>query len=121
MALYCGAAIGFFRGNVLLIKDDLAALQPTIFPSVPRLFNKFHGRIQDAFDAAQVRLAGLYRCTAKHLIAQRRRPRCPRLHLMRVVRRAASPGSFAKQSPPKWQVCPRASTCRIAYSVSCCV
>ena len=54
MALFCGAAIGFFRGNVLLIKDDLAALQPTIFPSVPRLFNKFHGRIQDAFDAAQV-------------------------------------------------------------------
>jgi long-subunit acyl-CoA synthetase (AMP-forming) len=54
MALFCGAAIGFFRGNVLLIKDDLAALQPTIFPSVPRLFNKFHGRIQDAFDQAQV-------------------------------------------------------------------
>ena len=55
MALFCGAAIGFFRGNVLKLKDDLASLRPTIFPSVPRLFNKFHDRIQATFDAITVR------------------------------------------------------------------
>ncbi len=55
MALFCGAAIGFFRGNVLKLKDDLACLRPTIFPSVPRLFNKFHDRIQATFDAITVR------------------------------------------------------------------
>jgi long-chain acyl-CoA synthetase len=54
MALFCGAAIGFFRGNVLKLKDDLASLRPTIFPSVPRLFNKFHDRIQATFDAITV-------------------------------------------------------------------
>ena len=35
-----GGAIGFFQGNVQKITEDLKALRPTIFPSVPRLFNK---------------------------------------------------------------------------------
>lgn len=30
-----GAAIGFFHGNILEIKDDLATLKPTFFVSVP--------------------------------------------------------------------------------------
>lgn len=32
--------MGFYHGNVLEIKDDLLALRPTIFVSVPRLWNK---------------------------------------------------------------------------------
>lgn len=35
-----------FGGDVLKIKDDLAILKPTIFVSVPRLFNKFHDAIR---------------------------------------------------------------------------
>ena len=36
-----GAAVGFFAGDVFKLKDDIAALRPTIFISVPRLFNRF--------------------------------------------------------------------------------
>lgn len=35
-----------FGGDVFKIKDDLAILKPTIFVSVPRLFNKFHDTIK---------------------------------------------------------------------------
>lgn len=31
--------------------EDCAALKPTIFPSVPRLYNKIYGRIKSQFDA----------------------------------------------------------------------
>jgi long-chain acyl-CoA synthetase len=37
-----GYSIGYFQGNILKIKEDLAALKPTKFVSVPRLFNKFY-------------------------------------------------------------------------------
>lgn len=37
---------GLFNGNVLNLKDDLAILKPTIFASVPRLYNKFYDKIQ---------------------------------------------------------------------------
>lgn len=47
--LYCcihnGVAIGFYRGDVLGLLDDVAALQPTIFNSVPRLWNRIYDRI----------------------------------------------------------------------------
>jgi len=32
--------MGFFHGNVLELKDDLIELKPTLFVSVPRLWNK---------------------------------------------------------------------------------
>jgi long-chain acyl-CoA synthetase len=37
-----GGSIGFFGGDVMKLKDDLTELQPTIFVSVPRLFNRFY-------------------------------------------------------------------------------
>lgn len=48
IALAEGAAIGFFRGDVLGLVDDLKILQPTGFISVPRLFNRFNSAIQTA-------------------------------------------------------------------------
>lgn len=41
---------GLYGGDVLKIKDDLAILKPTIFVSVPRLFNKFHDTIKSKLD-----------------------------------------------------------------------
>jgi len=38
---YNGAKIGFSCGNSLKLKDDIANLKPTIFASVPRIYNKF--------------------------------------------------------------------------------
>lgn len=50
--LYFGARIGFYGGDMLKIKDDLAVLKPTIFVSVPRLYNKFYDRIKTKLDDA---------------------------------------------------------------------
>jgi len=47
-----GLSIGFYQGNPLKLTDDCAALQPTIFPSVPRLYNKIYGSIKAKMDEA---------------------------------------------------------------------
>lgn len=57
-----GVAIGFFAGNVLKIKDDLAVLKPTVFISVPRLFS----RLQEAITAQFQAKTGL----AAHLVTK---------------------------------------------------
>ena len=43
---YFGASIGFYRGDPLLLKEDLARLKPTFLLSVPRLFNRFYDGIK---------------------------------------------------------------------------
>lgn len=48
LALSEGASIGFFRGDILGLVDDMKILQPTGFISVPRLFNRFNSAIQTA-------------------------------------------------------------------------
>eukprot|EP00808_Paulinella_micropora_P017735 g1616.t1 len=40
-----GAAVGFYQGDTLKILEDLNALRPTIFPSVPRLLNRVYDKI----------------------------------------------------------------------------
>jgi len=39
--------IGYFGGDVLKLTDDCQVLKPTFFPSVPRLYNKIYGKLQD--------------------------------------------------------------------------
>ena len=41
-----GAKYLLFGGDVLKIKEDLQIAKPTFFPSVPRLFNKFHDTVK---------------------------------------------------------------------------
>ena len=45
-ALWGGARIGYFHGNVLELVDDFKLLRPTFLPSVPRLYNRFGGVIR---------------------------------------------------------------------------
>ena len=40
-----GARIGFFQGDTKKLMEDLKALRPTIFPSVPRLWNRIYDKI----------------------------------------------------------------------------
>lgn len=40
-ALMAGASIGYFHGDVAALADDMKALQPTGFNSVPRIYNRF--------------------------------------------------------------------------------
>lgn len=44
---YKGGQYAIFNGNVLDLKTDLAILKPTIFCSVPRLYNKFYEKIME--------------------------------------------------------------------------
>ena len=50
---YFGGYYGFFSGDVLKIKDDIKELRPTIFASVPRLFNRFNDIIKGGLDKLQ--------------------------------------------------------------------
>jgi long-subunit acyl-CoA synthetase (AMP-forming) len=36
-----GAQIAFYQGDTLKILEDIKTLRPTLFPSVPRLFNRY--------------------------------------------------------------------------------
>lgn len=42
------ARIGYYRGDMLLLVDDIGVLMPTIFPTVPRLLNKIYMRLKAA-------------------------------------------------------------------------
>lgn len=52
VSLEAGATVCFFGGDVFKLKDDLAIVKPTIFVSVPRLYNKFYAAIKGKLDAA---------------------------------------------------------------------
>ncbi|XP_033985411.1 long-chain-fatty-acid--CoA ligase 1a isoform X1 [Trematomus bernacchii] len=45
VVLIHGARIGYFQGDIRLLMDDLKALQPTVFPVVPRLLNRMFDKI----------------------------------------------------------------------------
>lgn len=54
LVIYCsllaGATIGMFGGDVTKLKDDMQELKPTIFASVPKLYNRFYDLIKGQFD-----------------------------------------------------------------------
>uniref|UniRef100_A0A8D0A574 Long-chain-fatty-acid--CoA ligase n=1 Tax=Sander lucioperca TaxID=283035 RepID=A0A8D0A574_SANLU len=41
-----GGKVGFFQGDIRLLPDDMKALQPTVFPVVPRLLNRVYDKVQ---------------------------------------------------------------------------
>jgi len=45
LALNYGLKCGFFGGNILKLTEDIGILRPTLFPSVPRLYNRIYGKI----------------------------------------------------------------------------
>lgn len=48
LSIYYGVAVGFYQGDNMKLMDDLAALRPTIFCSVPRLYNRIYSGIINA-------------------------------------------------------------------------
>lgn len=52
LMLESGGAVGYFQGDPLKLTEDCQRLQPTVFPSVPRLFNKIYGKIAGTLGAA---------------------------------------------------------------------
>ena len=50
--IQCGAKIGLYGGDSLKIRNDLVLLKPTIFISVPRLFNRIYELIIQQFNSS---------------------------------------------------------------------
>ncbi|KAE8010201.1 hypothetical protein FH972_006591 [Carpinus fangiana] len=61
VSVYYGVAIGFYQGDNLKLMDDLAALRPTIFCSVPRLYNRIYSGITNAVMASGMLKERLFR------------------------------------------------------------
>jgi long-chain acyl-CoA synthetase len=49
---YHGATIGFFQGDIQKLMEDIAELKPTIFVSVPRLYNRIYDKVLSSVKAA---------------------------------------------------------------------
>jgi long-chain acyl-CoA synthetase len=52
LSVISGMKCGFFAGDVQKLTNDIAILKPTLFPSVPRLYNRIYGKIQEGIKAA---------------------------------------------------------------------
>ena len=76
-ALWAGAAIGFFHGDILNLVDDLKVLRPTQFPSVPRLYNRFGGAIRSATTSKPGFTGALSRHVVSTKLASLRDPDAP--------------------------------------------
>ena len=64
-SLWAGCAIGYFHGDILSLVDDLKLLRPTVFTSVPRLYNRFSGAIR----AATTAQPGVKGALARHIVS----------------------------------------------------
>lgn len=64
ISAYAGTRIGYFHGNILELVDDIKALRPTTFPSVPRLYNRFGGAIK----AQTVDAPGFKGALSRHVV-----------------------------------------------------
>lgn len=62
-----GGCTGFFRGTVQELFDDIALLQPTIFPSVPRLYNRLYDKVM----AQRAMMKGVKKTLFEHAWAKK--------------------------------------------------
>lgn len=61
---FTGGRIGYFRGDVLGLVDDMKLLKPTGFNSVPRLYNRFGSAIK----TATIEAPGFKGALSRHII-----------------------------------------------------
>lgn len=55
-ALYqCGSRVGFFRGDVKLLTDDIKELRPTLLPVVPRLLNRIYDKVMSEVEKSALK------------------------------------------------------------------
>ncbi|KAH9560544.1 hypothetical protein CY35_06G110600 [Sphagnum magellanicum] len=58
--LHFGVGIGFYQGDVLKLMEDIEVLKPTIFCSVPRLYNRIYDKITSAVKSSGTLRQRLY-------------------------------------------------------------
>eukprot|EP01026_Neomeris_dumetosa_P050635 TRINITY_DN44443_c0_g1_i10.p1 TRINITY_DN44443_c0_g1~~TRINITY_DN44443_c0_g1_i10.p1 ORF type:complete len:663 (-),score=91.10 TRINITY_DN44443_c0_g1_i10:340-2328(-) len=47
LLLYCGSQIGYWRGDIKMLVDDIGCLKPTYFAGVPRVFDRIYNGVMD--------------------------------------------------------------------------
>ncbi|XP_077515894.1 long-chain-fatty-acid--CoA ligase 5-like isoform X2 [Amblyomma americanum] len=52
-----GATLGFYRGNVQLLLDDMKAIKPINLPMVPRLLNRIYYKIHSELHKSAIKMA----------------------------------------------------------------
>lgn len=55
LILMCGARIGFFRGDVKTLVNDIMELKPTMFMSVPRLLNRVYDKVLSGVEGSRIK------------------------------------------------------------------
>ncbi|XP_035224523.1 long-chain-fatty-acid--CoA ligase 6-like [Stegodyphus dumicola] len=50
-----GGRLGFYRGDIRLLMDDMKALKPTITPAVPRLLNRIYDKVQATVSSSKLK------------------------------------------------------------------
>ncbi|GMR46363.1 hypothetical protein PMAYCL1PPCAC_16558 [Pristionchus mayeri] len=50
-----GARVGFYRGDIKLLFEDLQELQPTIMPVVPRVLNKLYDKVMSGVNSSLIK------------------------------------------------------------------
>jgi long-chain acyl-CoA synthetase len=68
IAISEGAAVGYFRGDILGLVDDMKILAPTGLFSVPRLYNRFNS----ALKSATIEADGVKGALSRHVINTKR-------------------------------------------------
>ncbi|QDZ23682.1 acetyl-CoA synthetase-like protein [Chloropicon primus] len=53
--LCAGGAVGYWRGSPLLLLEDVAALKPTIFAGVPRIFDRIYSKVSNKMQASFIK------------------------------------------------------------------
>ncbi|KAK3671077.1 medium-chain fatty acid-CoA ligase faa2 [Recurvomyces mirabilis] len=63
-SLWAGTSIGYFHGSIIELVEDIKLLRPTLFNSVPRLFNRFGGAIK----AQTIEAPGFKGSLSRHIV-----------------------------------------------------
>jgi len=70
IVLYVGGSIGYFRGDVTQLLNDIMELKPTIFPAVPRVLNKVYDRVNSQLESKPALLKRIFNYAVSSKIAE---------------------------------------------------
>ncbi|KAL0457235.1 UNVERIFIED_CONTAM: Long chain acyl-CoA synthetase 6, peroxisomal [Sesamum latifolium] len=65
LVVYFGGASGFYQGDNMKLLEDMAVLKPTIFCSVPRLYNRIYAGVMNAVKTSGVLRERLFNAAYK--------------------------------------------------------
>ena len=52
-----GGRVGYFRGDIKLLTDDIKELRPTFVPVVPRVLNRIYDKVMQEVNKSRVKRA----------------------------------------------------------------